>query len=180
MQNSSTNTEINDSGSFLDLEDFVPIDPNWREKYYKKVLKKRVIAFLLDIFFSSVICLIFAYLILLISTYLLSEFLKEFYILDYFYPLICITCITMFLPLAIMESSKWKGTVGKRIMKIQITDNHGNPISFWRSLLRNVLKVLVVCLYSFIIPLVVQYFTYKKTGKLFHDKFSNTIIGERL
>lgn len=184
MQKNSLDTEINGpQTSFLDTVDFVPINPNWRKKYYRKVLKKRVSAFLLDIFFSSVIGLISYFLIASPVVALLEMFSSDlwdkvalnFPVLFFFF-----VYATMFLPLGIMESSKWKGTVGKRIMKIQITDNYGNPISFGRSFWRNILKILFFFSYIFIIPAIVQYFTYKKTGKFFHDYFSQTIIGERL
>ena len=61
---------------------------------------------------------------------------------------------------AFMESSKWRGTPGKLIMKLQITDNAGNPISFGKALIRII--------------------AYSYSKKFFHDQLSNTVIGERL
>lgn len=37
---------------------------------------------------------------------------------------------------SIMDSSKYRATVGKRIFKLQIEDNEQKRISFWRSLIR--------------------------------------------
>lgn len=188
MQKKSLDTEINDTGSsFLDTEDFVPIDPDWRKKYYLRIFKKRVVAFLLDIFFSGMICFITIILFLFVVFFLIKIIKPNWSDLqfnswsDKNFPLLCYLSLgSTFLPLAIMESSKWKGTVGKRIMKIQITDNYGNPISFWRALWRNILKVLVFFSYFLIIPAMIQYFAFKKSRKFFHDSFSKTIIGERL
>ena len=188
MQKNSIDKELNDPGSsFLDKGDFVPIDPNWRKKYYRRILKKRVYAFLLDIFFNSAIFLVVGFLfIVFFSTVLVATHPKwqnaeiDTFLNNYGDYVTLLTFSVICLPLAIMESSKWKGTLGKRKMKIQITDNYGQAISFWRSLLRNILKALVLYSYFFIIPAIIQYITFKKTRKLFHDEFSNTIIGERL
>ena len=79
-----------------------------------------------------------------------------------------------------MESSKWKGFLGKRIMKIEVSDNYGNPISFWRSIWRNFLKGLTFYICITIIGYYIQKHYYLKTGKLIHDNWSKTVIGERL
>jgi len=79
-----------------------------------------------------------------------------------------------------MESSKWRGTFGKRILKLQITDREGHPISFSRALVRNILRTLVGYSYLLLIPFIIQIFSFKKAKKLFHDQLSSTVIGERL
>jgi uncharacterized RDD family membrane protein YckC len=89
---------------------------------------------------------------------------------------------------AFMESSKWKGTPGKIIMKLQITDNDGHRISFVKSVWRNVIKLLISATY--LIPdwgkflyigyVVAQVVNYSKTKKFFHDQLTNTVVGERL
>ena len=87
---------------------------------------------------------------------------------------------------AFMESSSWRGTPGKRIMKLQITDKAGNPISFQKALLRNVIKLLIGAFSNIgdgilvIIYTVAQIVSYAQTKKFFHDQLSNTIIGERM
>ena len=40
-----------------------------------------------------------------------------------------------------LESTFWKGTVGKRIMKIQVVQGEGEQLSFKRSLIRNLVKL---------------------------------------
>jgi tetratricopeptide (TPR) repeat protein len=65
-------------------------------------------------------------------------------------------------------------------MKLQITDREGERISFFRALWRNILRSLTFYAYCFLLPLIYQYFRFRKTKKLFHDELSNTVIGERL
>ena len=42
----------------------------------------------------------------------------------------------------IMEISKWQGTVGKILLRIKVTDEYGNKVTFMKSLVRNVFKLL--------------------------------------
>ncbi len=79
-----------------------------------------------------------------------------------------------------MESSKLHATLGKRLLKLQITDKNGNPITFFRALGRNILRTIVGYSFIFIVPLIVQLIMFKSAKKLFHDQLSNTVIGERL
>jgi uncharacterized RDD family membrane protein YckC len=79
-----------------------------------------------------------------------------------------------------MESSKWKGFIGKRMMKIEVSDNYGNSISFWRSIWRNYLKSFTFLFCMTIIGYIIQRHYYLKKGKFLHDYGSNTTIGERL
>lgn len=175
-----------DSGySSLDADIFVPLDLNWRRTYYKTSFIKRALAYVIDIFITSVpsifIAFIFSLFILplVFGTTTAEEFEKvddmdigiAFFIWEFIFFSIIISW---------MESSRWKGTFGKLIMKIQITDSYGNPISFWRALLRNILKMVTTTLYIFVVPLIVQIIMFIRTKQLFHDKFSDTIVGERL
>ncbi len=41
---------------------------------------------------------------------------------------------------ACCEASKWKATIGKRIMGLQVTDGNGHTLTFGKALLRNVVK----------------------------------------
>jgi uncharacterized RDD family membrane protein YckC len=79
-----------------------------------------------------------------------------------------------------MESSKWRATLGKRLLKLQITDKKGNPITFSRALGRNILRTIVGYSFILIVPVIVQLISFNNTKKLFHDQLSNTVIGERL
>jgi uncharacterized RDD family membrane protein YckC len=182
MQKTHSVTEINNlNPSSLDAEIFVPIDLDWRKKYYRKVVWKRCIAFVLDMFTTYIIAIVIAEFLLLISVPSKMLFSDESTNSDIFFFIIgMIQLICFILLCAIMESSKWHGTIGKRIMKIQITDDYGNSISFFRSVVRNLLRIVIGYSYFFILPLIFQYYRFKKIRKLFHDELSHTVIGERL
>ncbi len=98
------------------------------------------------------------------------ELLRDLLVTFGFYLIVC----------AIMESSKWRGTLGKVIMRIQITEKDGTRISFIRAFWRNLAKLLVGYSFILIIPIYLQWKSFLKTKKLFHDQLSNTVIGERL
>lgn len=156
----------------------IPMNENWRGQYYKAVLWKRAAAFFLDNF----LVLLPAYMIPFLFAGVISgvsgregdmsdgELNIWMWSAFAFYFIVC----------AAMESSKWKGTFGKQIMKLQITDEKGHPISFFRALWRNIIRCIVGYSYLLVIPLIVQYYTFKKSRKLFHDQLSNTVIGEKL
>ena len=145
----------------------LPIADDWRKKYYRTVLLKRAGAILLD-----QLIIIFVPLVLLVRV-----------VPDIDNTLLgVITYIIYFVVMPIMESSKWQGTIGKRIMKIQITDREGERITFLRAFWRNLMRSLVLYAYfiSIGVLLVIQFFRFNKTRKLFHDELSGTVIGERL
>ncbi len=149
----------------------VPIDLDWRKKYYKKVLRKRMIAFVLDYFITFFLSSAGA---LIIAFVLNIDIEKD-------YPrLLLLQFLCFILLCALMESSRWQGTFGKYIMKIQITDKEGYSISFLRSIWRNILRIIIGYSYCFIIPLIFQIVRFRKTKKLFHDELSSTNIGVRL
>ena len=79
-----------------------------------------------------------------------------------------------------MEASRWCATPGKRILKLQITNREGGRISYPRAFLRNILRTLTFYSYLLVIPLIIQYFRFQKTKKLFHDELSTTVIADRL
>ncbi len=139
-----------------------PIAVDWREKYYKTVTLKRAGAMLIDQLFLFILTGI------------------AFAIADEVGAILTIIIYVVVFP--IMESSQWQGTIGKRILKLQITDREGERISYLRALWRNIMRTVVLYLYGLSVGvlLIVQYFRFKKTKKLFHDELSNTIIGERL
>jgi uncharacterized RDD family membrane protein YckC len=65
-----------------------------------------------------------------------------------------------------------QGTIGKRLLNIKVTDLMGNRISFGRSVIRNVAKILSVIpiffgyLYSFL----------NKKQQCWHDIAANTLV----
>jgi uncharacterized RDD family membrane protein YckC len=184
----STNIDIKkkDSGySSLDADVFVPLDLNWRRTYYRSSFIKRILAYVIDIFITSVPACIIAFLFSIFFLPMIfgvksMKDIPESHSTELGLAFILWETIFLLLTVALMESSRWKGTFGKRIMKIEITDSYGNPISFGKALIRNVLKFLVTLSYGLGFPLIIQLIMFVKTKQLFHDKFSDTIVGERL
>ncbi|MEO8860787.1 MAG: RDD family protein [Ginsengibacter sp.] len=161
---------------FAQQKKFVALEENWRGQYYKDVLWKRAAAFFLDNLLTMFPVMFIAFAMASVAVVGSDEEVsdeKVSYILFFTFSLYFIVC-------AIMESSKWRGTFGKRIMKLQITDKDGHPITFGRALWRNIVRWIVGYSYLLIIPLIIQYFTFKKSKQLFHDQLSKTVIGERL
>ena len=141
---------------------------DWRAKYYRAVVLKRAGAILLDH-----IILFIALVIILMPFSAGSE---EVFNTAYFWAFF----ILYFMVMPMMESSKWQGTIGKRIMKLQITDREGDRVTFLRAFWRNIMRTAVLYSYFFVVPLIYQYIRFNKTRKLFHDELSGTVIGERL
>ena len=160
---------VSRSSAFLqNRKPVAPIDLDWRKKYYRAALGRRTIAFILDYFTTFVIATIPAVIIFPLKDNETTELCTAFQFV--FFILLC----------AFLESSKWQGSFGKRIMKIQITNIEGYSISFPRALLRNLLRIVVGYSYCFVIPLIIQIIRFRKTKKLFHDEISHTVIGQKL
>lgn len=93
---------------------------------------KRLVAGLFDIF----VILILTYFILIaIDKYLIKITLDNIY-----YGLI------IFIPLyilynAICERTPWRGSLGKYILNIEVTDEYENPVTFPKALARNIAKI---------------------------------------
>ena len=73
---------------------------------------------------------------------------------------------------AVMESTRWQGTVGKRVLGIKVTDLDGKRISFWRSLGRNLGKAPSFLL--LLIGFVMAGLTEKK--QTLHDKMAGCLV----
>lgn len=191
------------------------IKSNWRNAYYGKAAWVRAKAFLLDIVITLVLPLL---LVVIPLRYIwkaeivdqregFTEFGWDFILEDAWF-FFFLNVILYILPLllyliicAIFESSKWRGTFGKLIMKLQTTDIGGNKITFFKALWRNILKLLIGGLWIFIpldfiyfgestqfyVPLslallamILQIWYFGKSRKLIHDKISKTFVGEKL
>jgi uncharacterized RDD family membrane protein YckC len=80
--------------------------------------------------------------------------------------------ISNWLYFAIMESSRWQGTVGKQAFKLVVTDEHGERISFGRATGRYFAKLLSSLILMF------GYFmvgwTQRKRG--LHDMIAGTLV----
>lgn len=72
---------------------------------------------------------------------------------------------------ALLHSSKWQGTVGKKLVGIKVIDLDGNRISFWRSLGRYFSMILSAFFY---IGYIMAAFTEKKQA--LHDMIASTLV----
>lgn len=156
-----------------------PIEVDWRKEYYKKVLWKRLFAFILDNLIMIPVSFVCMFLVMVIMFISKDPEVTDLTDNEYLFVLIVTFCSYLVIN-AKMESSKLHATLGKRLLKLQITDKQGNPITFFRALGRNILRTIVGYSFVFIVPLIVQLVRFKSTKKLFHDQLSNTVIGERL
>ncbi|MCA1630157.1 MAG: RDD family protein [Acidobacteria bacterium] len=75
---------------------------------------------------------------------------------------------------ALLESSSWQGTVGKKLLGIRVTDMYGNRIGFGRATGRHFAKLVsqIICLIGFIMAA----FTEKRQG--LHDMIAGTLVLE--
>jgi uncharacterized RDD family membrane protein YckC len=73
---------------------------------------------------------------------------------------------------ALMTSSSWQGTLGKRILSLKVTDEAGNRISFGRATGRFFAKILSSMF--FCIGFIIIGFTERKRG--LHDMIAGTLV----
>ena len=73
---------------------------------------------------------------------------------------------------ALMESSGWQGTLGKRIMSIKVTDLSGNRISLKKATLRLLVKAFISG--WFLIGYIMAFFTRRKQS--LHDMIAGTLV----
>lgn len=73
---------------------------------------------------------------------------------------------------ACFESSEWQATPGKRLLKLKVMDEAGDPISFGLAVWRYLLKYLSALILG--IGYLMILFTEKKQG--LHDKIAGTVI----
>jgi uncharacterized RDD family membrane protein YckC len=153
-----------------------PISVDWRKKHNRFVVLKRGAALLID----QVMGIIMAVMVGGVARGAVAAFGLDTE--DETWTGVFGLGVTLFIICPMMESSRWCGTFGKIIMRIQITDRDGNRITFWRAFLRNVTRILVFYIYWMPLGLgfIWQIVRFRKTKKLFHDEWSGTVIGERL
>jgi uncharacterized RDD family membrane protein YckC len=72
---------------------------------------------------------------------------------------------------ALMESSRWQGTVGKQAMQIKVTDMSGNQISFARATARYFLKIISSI--EFMLGYVICFSDQRQT---IHDYLSGVLV----
>jgi uncharacterized RDD family membrane protein YckC len=73
---------------------------------------------------------------------------------------------------ALLTSSSWQGTVGKRLLSLRVTDLEGNRISFARATGRFFAKILSRMIWH--IGFIMVAFTQRKQG--LHDFLAGTLV----
>ena len=76
---------------------------------------------------------------------------------------------------ALMESSEWQATVGKRILDLVVTDMAGRRVSFWRATGRHFAKIVSNMIYPF--GHILAGFTAQKQA--LHDMIAGCLILRR-
>jgi uncharacterized RDD family membrane protein YckC len=130
---------------------------------------KRLFAFLID-----TIVLMFLYL----GLDILFE-IPIFHPLFFSLPLYGLCWIAAFLLtdclyFALLESSSWQATIGKKILRLQVITLSGERIGFWQAILRYFAKMISVL--SAYVGLLMIFWTKKKQA--LHDKIARTCVIE--
>ena len=79
--------------------------------------------------------------------------------------------IIVYFYFTLLETSAWQGTIGKRLLKIKVTDMKGKRINFKRATIRFLSKILSAQL---LIGYIMILFTDKKQG--LHDLIAKTLV----
>jgi uncharacterized RDD family membrane protein YckC len=126
---------------------------------------QRLLASAIDFFFIFLVYII----ILLISFLVVSDQSGRISIALMFLPLIPV--MKLFYGI-VGDCTVAQGTIGKRLLNIKVTDLMGNRITFGRSAIRNVAKILSV------IPCFFGYFYsfLNKKQQCWHDIAANTLV----
>jgi uncharacterized RDD family membrane protein YckC len=79
--------------------------------------------------------------------------------------------ILVYIYFVLFEISKWQGTIGKKLLKIKVTDINGQRITFKKATIRLFSKFLSAQL---LIGYIMIFFTSKKQG--LHDLIAKTLV----
>jgi uncharacterized RDD family membrane protein YckC len=74
---------------------------------------------------------------------------------------------------ALMESSEWQATVGKKLLGLVVTDMAGQRVSFWRATARHFAKIITNMVPAFI-GYILAAFTEKKQA--LHDMLAGCLV----
>jgi uncharacterized RDD family membrane protein YckC len=77
---------------------------------------------------------------------------------------------------ALMESSEWQATVGKKVLGLVVTDMAGQRVSFWRATARHFAKIITNMVPAFI-GYIMAGFTEKKQA--LHDMLAGCLVLRR-
>ncbi|MBW4613821.1 MAG: RDD family protein [Desmonostoc vinosum HA7617-LM4] len=167
---SSTNTQVNQVGINRDTWTIISST--------NQILWKRILAYLIDLFLVGVwigICFGVATLFYTIryDFYYLTSGYYAILMLLFF-----IMIIGVWLYFALSESSSQQATIGKKKVKIIVTNLQGNRITFWQATWRLLLKVLFTFLsIIYVIGLIDFIFALSRQDKRsLHDILSRTMV----
>ncbi|TBR36027.1 MULTISPECIES: RDD family protein [Dyella] len=91
---------------------------------------------------------------------------------DSIMPALMVETVLAWLYFAVLESSSWQGTVGKRALGIRVTDMDGKRLSFLRATARYFGKVISA--FTFCIGFLMVAWTERKQG--LHDLLAQTLV----
>ena len=135
------------------------------EPQYFATLDVRLLAWSIDFFLA------FAIYCILVLVPILGFALPEQRMTLALFGLIAIIPIQFFISL-FMECSKYQGSPGKMVLRIKVCDINGPPVTFSKSLLRNIGKLLGFL--SLGLGFLLGFFNRKQ--QCWHDKLANTLV----
>ncbi len=128
---------------------------------------KRSLAFMIDLVIVGILAF-FWYIVLVASRFTSASFI------------ILIAIINAWLYFALLESSYQQATLGKKTVKIIVTNLQGNRISFWQATWRFLMKVFFTYLSSLGIGLIDFIFTLlRKDKRSLHDLLARTFVVDK-
>ena len=133
---------------------------------------QRLLASALDWFFISGVCIILAFVVILIA--LMPGWFADNSAIRITIPLSLLVIIPLVKLIynIIMESSTKQGTYGKQILRIKVCDMEGNRISFAHATGRNLAKIFSVltCFLGYL------YSFFNKQQQCLHDVIAGTLV----
>lgn len=169
MINENTKTCPYCNYNFSEIDGFFRkvADENYLENEKYAGFTKRLVAGLFDMF----IVLIFTYFILVA----INEFLMPITLENLYYG------IFIYIPLYILyhsicERTPWRGSLGKLILGIEVTDEYENPVTFPKALLRNITKIFNIITLG--VGFLLSAIPPKKQA--LNDKISHTFVINKL
>ena len=96
------------------------------------------------------------------------------YIFEYKLQAILVALVFSWLYFTLLNSSQWKGTLGKKVVGIKIVDNQYQKISFKQANVRFFTSLL-----SFLLPPLYLTVVFTKKKLAIHDMIVNTIVIEK-
>ena len=132
----------------------------------------RVAAYLIDGLIIAVVALVFALIWGFLIGISISAGISFWSDQELYLRVFITTSVIRWLYFALMESSSWQATLGKRALGLRVVDENGQRISFLRATGRYLGKYISEFL--LFLPYLMVAFTQKKQG--LHDMMANTLV----